>query len=106
MKTPILKFASLNTLGTVLYVALVALFFSNTPYIFGNSPEKTILIPIAMLLLFVCSALITGLLVLGRPILWFLDGKKKEAVTLLLTTLGFLFLTMIIAFTALALSMK
>ena len=99
MKHSILKFAGLNALGTALYIALVASFLSYTPHIFAEVTEKTaLMIPIAMLLLLVCSASITGSLVLGRPILWYLDGKKKEAVSLLMTTIGFLFLITLFAF--------
>ena len=103
MKNPILKYAGLNALGTLLYVVFVASFLSHTSQIFADAPQKTVLIPIAMLLLLVCSASITGSLVLGRPILWYLDGKKKEAVSLLMATVGFLFLIMMLAFSALAL---
>lgn len=51
-----------------------------------------------MLLLLILSATVTGSLVLGRPILWYLDGKKKEAVSLFVATVGFLFLITIFAF--------
>lgn len=105
MKT-IFKIAVTNALGTAFYIVLVALFLSNTPRIFAETPEKTVFIPIAMLLLLVCSASITGSLVLGRPILWYIDGKKKEAVSLLMATIGFLFLLTIIAFSSLVLYTK
>ncbi len=103
MKTPILKFAGLNALGTALYISLVASLLFNAPRLFGNNGKDTVLIPIAMILLFVFSASLTGVLVLGRPVLWYLDGKKKEAVSLLLTTVGFLFLFTLCAFLGLAL---
>lgn len=103
MKSAILKYAGLHALGTALYVVLVASFLSYTPVIFGAEKEDTFLIPIAMLLLLVLSASITGSLVLGRPILWYLDGKKKDAVSLLVATLGFLFLLTVCAFLVLAL---
>ena len=45
-----------------------------------------------MLLLFVVSATITDLLVLGKPIYLYLEGKKKEAFTLLIATLVWLIL--------------
>jgi hypothetical protein len=106
MKNSILKFAGLNALGTASYVALVATFLSYTSQIFGADKEDVILIPISMLLLLVLSASVTGSLVLGRPILWYLDGKKKEAVTLFIATLGFLSLLTLLAFFALAFSTK
>lgn len=62
---------------------------------FADEPD-TIFAPIIMLMLFVFSAAITGSLVLGRPILWYIDGKKKEAVHLLFSTLIFFFCIMLI----------
>lgn len=103
MKYPILKFAGLNTLGTVLYIALVSSLLFYAPRIFGTKKEDTVFIPIAMILLFVLSASITGLFVLGRPVLWYLDGKKKEAVSLFIATLGFLFLITFFLFLGLVL---
>jgi hypothetical protein len=103
MKNPIVMFAGINALGTALYVALVSSFIFYASDILGEGTEDTVLIPIAMLLLFVLSASITSFLVLGKPILWYLDGKKKEAVALLMATLGFLFLLTLIAFLGLAL---
>ena len=83
----------MNAVGTTLYIVVVASFFFNAQNLFGSDggDKKTILIPIMMLLLFVLSAAITGSLVLGRPVLWYLDGQKKEALSLLAYTLGFLF---------------
>ena len=37
--------------------------------------------------IFILSALITGSLVLGKPILLYLDGQKKEGITLLFYTM-------------------
>jgi hypothetical protein len=82
----ILKYSLINGLGTSLYVILIASFI----YYLGNSPftqKDTIFIPIAMLLLFVFSAAFTGILVFGKPLLWYLDGEKREAISLLFYTL-------------------
>lgn len=99
MKAPIMKFAALHALGTALYIACVSslLFYSETIF-GGEGSEETVLIPIAMLLLFVLSAAVTGSLVLGRPVLWYMDGKKKDAVALLIATLGFLAVITLIMF--------
>lgn len=102
MNKSILKLAGLHALGTALYVVLVALFLNGLSIIFRGKPDNEILAPIAMLLLFVLSASITGSLVLGRPILWYLDGKKKDAITLFVATIGFLFLLTVIAFLGLS----
>jgi len=83
---PILKAALLNAAGTAVYVIAVASFLFYAPKLVG--PVHSVLMPIAMLLLFVFSAALTGSLILGRPALWYLDGRKKEALSLLLYTLG------------------
>ncbi len=51
-----------------------------------------------MLLLFVTSAAITGFLVFGKPAMLYIDGKKKEAISLLGYTIGMLFLITLIVF--------
>lgn len=102
MKKSIATFAGLNALGTTFYIVLVAIFLSHASQVFGSKAEDTVFIPVAMLLLFVLSASVTGSLILGRPILWYLDGKKKEAVSLLIATIGFLFGFTVLAFAVLA----
>lgn len=103
MKNQVIKYAVLNALGTAAYIALVASFLFYAPTLFGGDGKDVVLIPMAMISLFVLSASITGSLVLGRPIIWFLDGKKKEAVSLLIATIGCLFVITVLAFAGLAL---
>lgn len=91
MNNNIIKNAVVNATGTALYVVIIALFLSNAQSIFGPDEPKTMLIPVLMLLLLILSAAITGSLVFGRPILWYLDGKKQEALSLLGYTLAVLF---------------
>ena len=92
----VIKYAVMNSLGTAAYIVLVV----SLIFFFGsNFPEdgKTIFAPIAMLMLFVFSATFTSTLVFGRPVIWYLDGKKKEAFSLFLYTLGiFLAITLIL----------
>ncbi len=92
----ILKRAFLNSVGTAAYIILVVSFIFSLR--FFSEAEDTIIIPIAMLLLFVCSAAITGFLVFGKPVMLYIDGKKRDAVSLLGYTLGILVLITIIAF--------
>jgi len=93
-----LKYAFLDSLGTALYIILVAslIYFLNT----GNFDNtRSVIIPITMLMLLVFSAAIVGSLIFGRPILWYMEGNKKEAISLLLNTLGiFLVFTLISVF--------
>lgn len=94
MKNTIIKYALANALWTVLYIILIATFFFSAQSIFGDG--KNMLIPVIMLMLFVFSAALTGSLILGRPILWYMEGKKKEALTLLGYTLAVFFVVMVI----------
>ena len=96
MKRTILKYGALNASLTALYIILIALFLSRTSELFGREEVKTVLIPIMMLSLFVFSAALTSSLVFGRPVLWYIEGKKKEAVYLLAYTLAFLLLFAVI----------
>lgn len=75
----------INALGVFVYVSIVALLIFNGEHIFDNKPS--FLIPLFMLLLFIISASVTGLLVLGKPVHLYLSGLKKEAFILLLATL-------------------
>ncbi|TSC83768.1 MAG: Uncharacterized protein G01um101413_908 [Parcubacteria group bacterium Gr01-1014_13] len=71
------------------YIFCIALFFNlGLEKMFKSVPE--FFAPIIMLLLLVLSATIMGVLVLGRPLLLYLDNQKKEALTMLFYTLGWL----------------
>jgi hypothetical protein len=48
------------------------------------------------LLIFVFSAAISGALVLGKPILLYLENKKREAVELFVITLGWIFILLVL----------
>lgn len=97
----IFHWSFLDALAVTIYVSLVSTIMRNGDKIFGR--EDNFMSPIAFLLLFICSALITSLLVFGQPLFLFLDGKKKEALRMLYSTTGWLFLALIIAFVILIL---
>lgn len=79
------KIAVINALATTIYVIAVAIFmFYGSQVKLGRT--NTILAPIALLLLFVFSAALTGFLIFGKPALLYLDGKKKDAISLLTHT--------------------
>ena len=78
----------LDAAGTAAYVAAVAWFGTHAQNFLGK--PNGILAPMFMLLLFVISALITGLLVLGKPVMLYANGSKREALSLVLATLGWL----------------
>lgn len=102
MKKDILKYACINSLLTAGYIWLVAsfLFYGPQYFDFAGKPD-TVFAPIMILMLFVFSAAITATLVMGRPVLWYLDGKKREAVSLFLYTLAAFFVIMLSAFVVL-----
>ena len=94
----------INAFATALYVIAIASFMYYGSLIkLGRA--NIILVPITMLLLFVFSAALTGFLIFGKPAQLYVDGKKKEAISLLTYTLvsfsiiTFVFLLLLIAFT-------
>ncbi len=78
----------INAAGVFVYVAAVAWIGFNNQAIFGK--QQSFLMPLFILLLFVISAAVTGLLVLGKPAHLYLTGFKKEAFTLFFATLAWL----------------
>ncbi len=95
MNLKLFKTAAINATVTAAYIVLVAsaLFYAENM----NIKEPSVLIPIFMLMLLVFSATLTGSLMLGKPILWYIDGKKKEALSLLSYTVSIFFGIMLIA---------
>ena len=105
MKTSkLLIIALLSSLGASVYIAAVVLLMTNAQKFF-SSPNN-FLGSVAILLLFVISATIVGLLVLGRPGFLYFSGFKKRELFCCYTPLlsfAFLFVITIIAFLVLAL---
>lgn len=97
----IIKTALFNSIATLAYIVIIVLFVLSFQGIFQGKPD-TMFIPIAMLTLFVFSAALTGFLVFGKPLIWYFDGKKKEALSLVAWTFLFLFIFVIIAFLVMA----
>ena len=87
--------AIINSGVTALYIIAVASFMNWASS--GKLAGKSVLIPIFILMLFVFSAAFTSFFIFGRPALMYLDGKKKEAITLLTYTLGFFFAYTVVA---------
>lgn len=85
----ILKQGLLSAGLATIYVGLVSAFMAHAEKIFGGK-EPGPLGPVVFLLLFVVSAAVMGLLIFGRPIMMYIDGKKREAVELLISTIAFL----------------
>jgi hypothetical protein len=77
----------LNALAAFAYVAVLVSFIANIELLAGTG-EDSALAPVGFLLMLVLSASVMGLLIFGAPILLYLDGKKKEAVQLMVWTIG------------------
>ena len=90
-----------NTCGLFVYVGLVAALMANANRIFGNKPNY--LAVAAFLMLFVLSALITGLLVLGQPVWLYLQGKRSASLMLLGMTIAAMFVGTLFTLAILAL---
>ena len=89
--------ALVNAIATAVYIAIVASFmnFASSAGFGGNN---NIFSGIVILMLFVFSAALTGFLVFGRPAMWYVDGKKDEALRLLGWTLGIFFIIFVLVF--------
>jgi len=83
-----------QAVAVIFYVMLVAGFMFNAERVIGK--VQTFWGPVAFLLLFVVSAAVTGYLVLGKSLMWYLDGFKKEAVKLAFLTVGWLMVGMVL----------
>lgn len=88
------KWSLVHSLGILFYIAAVSYVMTNGEKWFGKMDN--FIGPIAFLLLFTLSAFVVGLLGLGKPIMFYFDGKKKKAVTLVFLTAGWLFIFTII----------
>jgi len=82
------KTGFLNAFYALIYIVLVATIMQNGDKLFGKMSNYVG--PVAFLLLFTLSALIVGTLILGKPLVLYLDSKKKEALTLFSQTTGWL----------------
>jgi len=80
--------ALLQALGVFIYTAGVGWILTNGERIFGEM--QNLWGPITFLMLFVLSAATVGILIFGRPVLLYLNNKRTEAITLLLTTIAWL----------------
>src|SRR4051812_226629 len=96
MEKNIIKRASVNAILAFAYVTVVGLFMSNASTIFGE--KDTAFTPVAVLMLLVFSAALMSILVFGQPLMWYLDGKKKEALNLLGATMMALLVLLILTF--------
>ena len=93
--------AFLHSVGVLIYTTFIAYLMMSADQLHGNM--SSLLGPIAFLMLFTLSAAVVGMLIFGRPVMLYLDGKKKEAMNFAGTTVGFLFIEALVIFIFLAL---
>ena len=84
----------INALGLLAYIILVMNILNNGEKIFGNMPKP--IGGITFLLVFVFSALVSSLLVLGKPAMLFFDGHRKEGIRMLFYTIGWILVLIIL----------
>lgn len=91
----------LHALGAAGYISIIGIGLELTSHI--NNYNGTVLVPMAMLSLFVLSAAVMGFLFLSEPLQLLIEGKKKEAIMWFAKVVGF-FACFVAAYGILALS--
>ncbi len=76
----------INALAALVYITLVATIMFNGNKMAG--PDKSIIVPMAIMSLFSLSAAIMSYIFGSEPLQLYLDGKRKEAVKLFLQTVA------------------
>lgn len=77
-----------NAVGAAVYIAAISWILFNGQAVFGKM--ESFWGPFAFLLLFVISAASVGGLILGKPILLYLEGEKKAGVEMFSCSLAWL----------------
>jgi len=77
-----------NALAAGAYIVIIVnvIFFGTR--LLPQGANETIFIPMGMLSLFTLSAAVMGYIFLYEPILYLIEGKKREALKLFLKTVG------------------
>ncbi len=100
MKKHIALTGLLHAVAAAAYIGLVAFVMANASTWFGEKDGP--LTPMAALMLFVLSFAVMISLAFVRPALWYLDGKKKEALQLFSWTFVFFFILTVLVFASMA----
>lgn len=82
------KTSFVNSFCVLVYITIVATIMQNGEKIFGKTDGW--FTPIAVLLLFTLSACVVVMLLLGKPLMLYLDNKKKEAVSMITSSVAWL----------------
>lgn len=92
------KIGLLQAVGVTFYISLVSIVMNNAEKIFGKM--NNVIGPVTFLTMFATSALVCGLLVFKKPYELFFDGKKKEAISVVVYTAVSLFVILLVLFGA------
>jgi hypothetical protein len=84
----------LQALGITAYISLIGFFIGSGDKIVGNIGLP--FAPVFVLLLLSVSVLICAVLVLYKPYKFFIDGKKKEALSMVISTAVWLSIFLVI----------
>jgi len=90
----------IQALGVTLYCSFVGVIFWKGNETFGKMDRD--IGPVAFLLLFIASAMICALMVFYRPYLLFFDGRKREAIEVVVNTATWLFIFFTVFFIGMA----
>jgi len=85
----IARHAAKNAVGASLYVFVIVMVMNALTASRANTPDMPLDI-FVVLMLFSVSAGVMAALVFGKPVMWYMDGRHKEAVLLLGWTIGFM----------------
>lgn len=81
------KEGALHAALAALYIVFVVFLMSNVSRIFGTR-DGGFIEPVCILSLLVVSAAVMAMIVFGEPVMLYIDGKKREAMVLVGTTIG------------------
>lgn len=95
--TSFIRRGAFSAVGVTAYTTAIGWLLFGAEHILRAKPD-TILAPISFLTLLVLSVGVVGCLIFLRPVLMYLDGKKVEAVKLIMATLAWLALFTLLLF--------
>lgn len=93
-----IKLGLIQAIGVTIYCGLVGSVMQNGSKLFGQ--KDNFMTPVFVLIMLSVSVLICGLLVIKKPYELFFDGKKKEAINVVVYTAVFLFFILLFLFGA------
>ncbi|NCN07203.1 hypothetical protein GW933_00775 [Candidatus Falkowbacteria bacterium] len=93
--TELFKFGAIAGLVEVVYIVLVATFMLLAQSLFPDTPSGVIVGIVSFLTVFVFSATVSGVIMLGLPLYFAIEKKYKEALIILLSS-GFSLMAILI----------